>query len=70
MATREEQVAEFEEWWNDPDRIGKPSPVLRALLRGERHYLIDEHEAAFPADMGISPSAPREREDSTKDVEP
>ena len=56
MSTKAEQVAEFESWWNDPDRHEKPSPVLRALWRGEQHYLLDEHEDAFPADMGIAPS--------------
>lgn len=61
MSTRAEQEAEFEAWWNDPDRAGKPSPVLRALLRGEQHHRLDEHEAAFPADMGIAAPQPSER---------
>ena len=54
MSTRAEQIAEFEEWWNSPNRHERPSPVLRALLRGEQHYILDEHEDAFPADMGIA----------------
>lgn len=52
--TREAQQAEFDAWQNDPDKLGKPSPVLRALMRGEPHYLLDKQEDAFPADMGIA----------------
>lgn len=47
--------AEFDLWWDRPSRHEFPSPVLRALLRGEPHTGIDEHERAFPSDMGIKP---------------
>lgn len=62
MSTRAEQQAEFEAWWNDPKRDEKLSPVLRDLMRGEQHYIIDEHEATFPADMGIAPTPEKVRE--------